>query len=450
MNISPRVDSPSDDSRFPLARKGYERGAVDHFVRATHTQIAQLLQQYDSLMVNNHELRQAVDEANARATQADFSGLGGRVQQLLQIAEEQATDITQRAVQEADRLSAQVHAEINELRQTAAAELAQLRDAQLAELDALRQSGEQDALQLRQHAKADAEQLLASTRLQVEAVRAEAEASATGMRKAASYESQELLAAAERDSAAIRQEVADQRERLLAELKQAQDSANHSIQAMLAEATELQRVAVEHVTEETDHAAQVRSEMLAEAERLKVDASTDAEHIIDRARHQAAAIDNRARQELALRRRQMRDEQDLLNRRKHAMLNQLTSLSALAVETAENLPDVPDVSDTEFAELGGFGSVGRPGGNDAEMESDPTIGDAADETHEEGQQDAAQAANDEPELRAPDEQGELSDAAGENESHAVDGDGMSGTGEAGSESSTDQHEYVRASKPSAA
>jgi hypothetical protein len=450
VNISPRVDSPSDDSRFPLARKGYEREAVDHFVRATHIQIAQLLQQYDSLMVNNHELRQAVDEANARATQADFSGLGGRVQELLHIAEEQATDITQRAVQEADRLSAQVHAEINELRQSAAAELAQLRDAQLAELDALRQRGEQDALQLRQHAKADAEQLLTSTRLQAEAVRAEAEAAATGMRKAASFESQELLAAAERDSAAIRQEVADHRERLLAELKQAQDSANHSIQSMLAEATELQRVAAEHLTEETDHVAQVRSEMLAEAERLKVDASADAEHIIDRARHQAAAIDNRARQELALRRRQMRDEQDLLNRRKHAMLNQLTSLSALAVETAENLPDVPDVADTEFADLGGFGSVGRPGGNDAEMESDPTIGDAADETHEEGQQDAAQAADDEPELRARPEQGELSDAAGENESHAVDGDGMSGTGEAGGESSTDQHEYARASKPSAA
>jgi hypothetical protein len=146
----------------------------------------------------------------------------------------------------------------------------------------------------------------------------------------------------------------------------------------------------------------------------------------------------------------MRDEQDLLNRRKHAMLNQLTSLSALAVETAENLPDVPDVTDTEFAELGGFGSVGRPGGNDAEMESDPTLGNAADETHEEGQQDAAQAANDESQPRARDEQGELSDAPGENVSQAVDGDGMSSTGEAGSQSSTDQHEYARASKPSAA
>jgi hypothetical protein len=377
--MSPRVDSPSDDGRFPVARKGYEREAVDHFVRATHAQIARLLQQYDSLMANNYALRQAVDEANARATQADFSGLGGRVQELLQIAEDQATDITKHAVQEADRLSAQVHAEINELRQSAAAEVAQMRDAQLAELDALRQRGEQDALELQRHAQADAEQLLASARLQAEAVRTEAEAAATGMRKAATFESQEILAAAERDSAAVRQEVADQRERVLAELKHTQDSANQSIQAMLAEATELQRAAGEHLTEETEHAAKVRTEMLAEAERVKVDASTDAEQIIDRARHQAAAIDNRARQELALRRRQMRDEQDLLTRRKHAMLNQLTSLSALAVETAENLPDVPEVPDTEFADLAG---PGRSGGNEAEIESDPTIGNAADDAEE--------------------------------------------------------------------
>jgi len=240
------------------------------------------LQQYDSLMANNYELRQAVDEANARATQADFSGLGGRVQELLQIAEDQATDITKHAVQEADRLSAQVHAEINELRQSAAAEVAQMRDAQLAELDALRQRGEQDALELQRHAQADAEQLLASARLQAEAVRTEAEAAATGMRKAATFESQEILAAAERDSAAVRQEVADQRERVLAELKHTQDSANLSIQAMLAEATELQRAAGEHLTEETEHAAKVRTEMLAEAERVKVDASTDAEHDIRR------------------------------------------------------------------------------------------------------------------------------------------------------------------------
>ena len=90
MNIAPTGDQHAEDGRFPLSRKGYDREAVDHFVRATQAQIAQLLQQYDSLITYNHELRQALDEAHARANHADFSALGGRVQEMLQIAEEQA------------------------------------------------------------------------------------------------------------------------------------------------------------------------------------------------------------------------------------------------------------------------------------------------------------------------------------------------------------------------
>jgi len=446
--MPPRVDQHVDNGRFPLVRKGYDREAVDHFVRAAHTQIAQLLQQYDALLANNHELRQALDEANARAHHADFSGLGGRVQEMLQIAEEQATEITQHAVQEADRLTAQVHAEINELRQTAAAELAEMRDAQLAELDALRQRGEQDAADLRSNATTEATQLLTSARLQAEAVRTEAEAAVTGMRKAATFESQELLAAAERDSAAVRQDVADQRERALAELKHAQESANQAIQAMLAKATDLQRAAGEHLSEETENAAKLRTEMLAQAERIKVDASTDAEHIIDRARHQAAAIDDRARQEFALRRRQMRDEQDLLNRRKHAMFNQLTSLSALAVQTAENLPDVPEVPDTEFADVAGFGAFGDPE-QDAEMESDPTIGNAASDGDERSTPDSTSsetARQADEEVPQPHSASEESGASGADGAGDVSSDDQTET----SEPPPDESEYARTSKPSAA
>jgi hypothetical protein len=214
------------------------------------------------------------------------------------------------------------------------------------------------------------------------------------MRKAASFESQELLAGAERDIAALRQEAADQREHVMAELKEAQESANRAIQDMLGKATALQRSAGEHLTSETEHAAKLRNEALGEAERIKVEASGEAEKIIDRARHQATIIDERARQELALRRRQMRDEQELLTRRKHAMLNQLASVSALAVETAENLPDVPEVYDTAFSEADADGGHGSPA---AEIESDPTIGNPANESDEQiddGTTDEAAAQHD--------------------------------------------------------
>jgi cell division septum initiation protein DivIVA len=457
VNMPPAVDPHSDNGSFPVARRGYDREAVDHFVRATQTQIAQLVEQYDSLITYNHQLRQALDEAHARASHADFSGLGARVQEILHIAEEQATDITQGAIQEADRLSAQRQAEIDELRQSAYADLAEMRDAQRAELDALREQVERDTAQLREHARTEAEQLVASARLQAGAVRTEAEAAATGTRKAASFESQELLAAAERDSAALRQKAADQREHVMAELKEAQESANQAIQAMLAEATELQRAADERLTSEAERAAKLRNEALAEAERIKVGAGGDADEIIDRARHHAAVIDDRVRQELALRRRQMQDEQDLLMRRKHAMLNQLASVGALAVETAENLPDVPE---TDFSELAAYGASSEPGSPVAEIESDPTVGNPTSEAGDESGHDVAeeteqQAANEDPEARAEDEESGPSPRDEEGEPRAEDhGDLSSDNGDEASRSDevkgkmpTGDREYAQSTKP---
>jgi hypothetical protein len=247
------------------------------------------------------------------------------------------------------------------------------------------------------------------------------------MRKAASFEAEELLAAAERDTAALRQEAADQREHVMAELQQGQESANQAIQEMLAKATELQRSAGEHLTSETEEAAKLRNEALAEAERIKVGATSDAEKIIDRARHQAAIIDERARQELALRRRQMRDEQELLTRRKHAMLNQLASVSALAVETAENMPDVPEEYDTAFTEIEVNSGHGSPA---AELESDPTIGNPTNEADEEIEQGGA-----------GDEAGQAIDA--EAEHGKADGKAEQPIGQA----PADEAELARASKP---
>ena len=65
----------------------------------------------------------------------------------------------------------------------------------------------------------------------------------------------------------------------------------------------------------------------------------------------------------------MRREQELLDRRKQAMLSQLTSLSALAAETAQSLPDVPqlELSDVDETRVNqpvvteeSAGSLGEP------------------------------------------------------------------------------------------
>jgi hypothetical protein len=116
------------------------------------------------------------------------------------------------------------------------------------------------------------------------------------------------------------------------------------------------------------------------------------------------------------------------------MLNQLTSLSALAVETAENLPDVPEVPDAEFSAIVGFGR--EQSGNDAEMESDPTIGNAADDTRSVGE---GRAAEDEPESQQVDEDAPPRAPEEVTETPSVEGD-----------ESADQPDYTSESKPSAA
>jgi hypothetical protein len=74
----------------------------------------------------------------------------------------------------------------------------------------------------------------------------------------------------------------------------------------------------------------------------------EADQLVAQAQHQAATIDERARQEFAWRKRQMRSEYELLGRRKQEMLSQLASLSALALETAEKLPEVPELDFTDL------------------------------------------------------------------------------------------------------
>ena len=367
--------SSSPDGPFPLVRRGYDRQAVDEYTRRTQSDLNTLHAQLNEALALNQQLRTSTEAAQEQATRIDYGGLGGRAQEILRLAEEQARDVTQRASQHADQLTEQVQSEIDHLRGSANQELAEIRERELSELAALRDQGERDAAAMLDRSAAETHQLLASARQQAEAVRVEAEAKARDLVDAASIRAQGLVAQAEREVAEQRSGLAAQHEKALAELAQAQAQAEQKRQAMLAETTAQQKLSTAHLTAEAEQAAELRRTSMAEAERVKLEAAAEAEHIVSRAQQQAAAIDERARQEFAWRRRQMRHEQDLLARRKQAMLSQLTSLSALAVETAESLPDVPelDLRDFEDRDDDADRGVDRTGGRARSLE-EPLLG----------------------------------------------------------------------------
>ena len=277
------------------------------------------------MISENTQLDSALGDARFKTTQVDFSALGERAQEILRIAEQQARDVTRNAAQEAEQLIGQAHAEADQLTERTTAELGEVRRTTWPNWRRCAPRVRTMPPNWLAGRGSESEQLLTSARLQAASVCAEADATARGIGQAALLESQARIAAVENQAAGILRQAADQRDRILSDLRQGQDAANATIKAMLAEATALQRASGEHLAAETDQAAALRTRTLAEAERVKVEAANEAEQIVSRSQQQAALIDERARQEFAWRRRQMRHEQELLDRRKVAMLSQLNS-----------------------------------------------------------------------------------------------------------------------------
>ncbi|MCW2810603.1 MAG: putative cellulose-binding protein, partial [Friedmanniella sp.] len=153
------------EGTFPSARRGYDRAAVDEAVSRLRSQLGHLQQQADSLAQDNRRLHEDLGQANTRAAQVDYSGLGGRAQEILRIAEEQARDVTLRAEQDADQLAEATETETERLRAATTTELAELRSAQLAELAGLRAQGQSDAAALVERARAESAELQAAGRL---------------------------------------------------------------------------------------------------------------------------------------------------------------------------------------------------------------------------------------------------------------------------------------------
>jgi hypothetical protein len=99
----------------------------------------------------------------------------------------------------------------------------------------------------------------------------------------------------------------------------------------------------------------------AEAEAMRASAQREAEAIIAIAERQAAIIDERGRQEFFWRRRQLRQQRDLLARWKQAMESQLASVRSFAVETARDLYEVQESPAAEdlSADTGAADEVGH-------------------------------------------------------------------------------------------
>ena len=98
---------------FPNAMLGYDKKAVDDYIRDIERQLS----------LAKHQLREVQREltaANLRVDDTDFSRLGTHTASLLKAAEAQAGDLVQRAELRAHKLVSDAQAEADRVRREAA------------------------------------------------------------------------------------------------------------------------------------------------------------------------------------------------------------------------------------------------------------------------------------------------------------------------------------------
>lgn len=317
-------EAASAVGNFPQALRGYDKGAVDAYVRDVEAQLSRAKAQI------RQQQKQLAAAAAAKAEDTDFSRLGGHTRGMLRTAEAQADELVTSAQTKAREILAAAEAEAQRRLEEAAinAENSQAKSAeafaelrrQLSEQNAADLAGVKDqASMIRDAAQREAEQLLAEAQQQAQII---------AERNTAECEAK--LAEAERHYAEQQVALAEQRQADLASLQLAQEEAATKLDELVAAArqqAESFQIKVEADSQTWD---QRREAVIAEAEQTRLAAEAQAEAILAAARAEAASLQAEAVRLAEDKKAKIETSVELLSGRQKAILAQLNELSALA------------------------------------------------------------------------------------------------------------------------
>src|SRR5262245_49693179 len=126
---------------FPSSRRGYDRVAVDEYVRALEQQLSDALTRIDELQSSSGRLLGQLTETKRQledAANPSYAGLGDRAAQILRLAQDQAAEALEDARREGDDLRVQAKQAANEIRVNAEREAADVRTVALADAETMR------------------------------------------------------------------------------------------------------------------------------------------------------------------------------------------------------------------------------------------------------------------------------------------------------------------------
>ncbi|MFT3862571.1 DivIVA domain-containing protein [Micropruina sp.] len=321
-------ETASAAGSFPHSMLGYERQAVDAYIRDIERQLSSAKRKVRSLQ----------KQLLTKADETDYSRLGAFTGDMMRNAEAQAAEIIKAAQHEAERIEEAAKARAGDLTRQTDEGLAQARIAGLDDLHRLRddlagQTGAELA-----NAQEESRVLREAAENHRAMVLADAERSAAAMRDQAIIEADRVRQAAQHEAADVRAKLAQEHADALDALQQRQDQ----VTALLHELAEKARLQSEEfgvkMAESSALMAERRQKALAEADQIVVAANEQARATVAEARARAARLVADAQAEAAAKNEQLRRENERLNQRKAAIVGQLSSLSALATTSVAEFP----------------------------------------------------------------------------------------------------------------
>jgi cell division septum initiation protein DivIVA len=187
-----------DDSEFGTELRGYKRSEVDEAIGELRGELIKSNKDRARALEDLKKVQEELAELSATARESSspsYSGLGGRLEAMLRIAEEQATRIISQADIDADLIHDRARRESEELlvEATSTAKL-------------LVEDAESEANATLNEARTEAEQLLASATEEARETRQEAIEEAAAIRGQVSTETAKMRASAKREADALRAE----------------------------------------------------------------------------------------------------------------------------------------------------------------------------------------------------------------------------------------------------
>ena len=296
----------SSESEFPTELRGYKRADVDEALSTLRADLIQAAKERAGALEEVTQLKNQLAALGSTPAEANYAGLGARLDSILRIAEEQSTALIGQADISAEKALALAKLEAHTVVETAT------REAERLTVDAAN-----EASTVLDGARAEAERLVSHAREESERLRRDAIDEASSIRGAVATETSKVRATAQREAEALRA----QAEQTAAE---ATVVAEQEINAAKTERAELNKdIAAERASHELTFRAIAQEAELAKTTMEKEVAETTARLALENEQQaealERAAVEARANLETELSARRAEAEKALLEAHQKAV-----------------------------------------------------------------------------------------------------------------------------------